>query len=261
MDRGVANGAQSIDRAVSIWRQVGRRGNAGVTLAELVAHTGLVKPTVRRILLALMRAGLVEQDDRTRRYYPGADTYVMGMLAAPRFGLSRIVQPALIRLARATGDSSFLTVPRGNHAICLHREEGSYPVRTHALQAGDEHPLGIGAGSLAILAAMPDHDRVIEEIGPLLTGIYAAYSPQILRDCVARAREQGYALNPGYIIANSWGIGVPIRHPLGHIAGAISIAAIDQRLQPERQRELAALIRAEAAHAEQQLNVLFTGET
>src|SRR3954454_10661451 len=37
-------------------------------LTDLVAASGLAKPTVRRILLALVRAGLVDQDEETRRY-------------------------------------------------------------------------------------------------------------------------------------------------------------------------------------------------
>ena len=53
-------------------------------------------------------------------------------------------------------DSSFLSVRRDNYAVCLYREEGTYPVRTHALQAGLQHPLGVGAGSLAMLSALPD---------------------------------------------------------------------------------------------------------
>lgn len=259
MEREVEQGAQSIGRAIAVWRRIGRAPAQGVSLAELAAETGLAKPTLRRILVALIREGLVEQDDGSRRYYPGAETYVTGMLAAPRFGLMRIARPALIRLAQRSGDTCFLTVQRGLHAVCLLREEGGYPVRTHALQPGDEHPLGIGAGALAILAALPDAeiDDVLAQIAPLLAAPrYAAYSPARLREDVAAARARGWTLNPGLIVSGSWGIGVPIRHPLGHVAGALSLAAIDQRLTPDRQAEMAGLLRAEAARAEAELTEL-----
>lgn len=252
-------GTQSIGRAVAVWRRIARAAATGLSLAELAEATGLAKPTLRRMLIALIREGLVEQDEASRRYYPGAETYVSGMLAAPRFGLVRIAQPALIRLARESGDSCFLTVRRGLHGVCLLREEGAYPIRTHALQPGDEHPLGIGAGALAILAALPDDevDEVLDQLGPLLAAPrYHAYSPALLREDILLARGQGHAFNPGRIVAGSWGIGVPIRHPLGHIAGALSLAAIDQRLSLERRRDMAVLLQAEARRAEQELEHL-----
>ncbi len=264
METPIEQGTQSIGRAVAVWRRIGQAAQSGLSLGELAAATGLAKPTVRRMLVALIREGLIEQDSDSRRYFPGPETYVAGMLAAPRFGLMRIAQPALIRLARASGDTCFLTARRGLYAVCLLREEGSYPVRTHALQPGDEHPLGIGAGSLAILAALPDDeiDAVLPQLVPLLAAPrYAAHDASMLRQAVAQARQRGFALNPGLVVAGSWGIGVAIRHPMGHIAGALSLAAIDQRLTPDRQAEMAALLRAEAARAETDLNDLLARKT
>ena len=257
MESIIEQGTQSIGRAVAVWRRIGRATETGLSLADLADATSLAKPTLRRILVALIREGLVEQDLATRRYFPGPETYVTGMLAAPRFGLLRIAQPALIRVAR-------LTVRRGLHAVCLLREEGSYPVRTHALQPGDEHPLGIGAGSLAILAGLPDDEigGLLDDLAPLLSAPrYDAYDPQVLRTAIANARTHGYALNPGLIVAGSWGVGVPIRHPLGTIAGALSLAAIDQRLTPPRQAEMAALLRAEASRIETELTHLLGRKT
>lgn len=259
MEAEIGQGTQSIGRAIAVWRRIARATNGGLSLADLAGGTGLAKPTLRRILVALIREGLVEQDPASRHYFPGPETYVTGLLAAPRFGLIRVVGPSLTRLAQASGDTCFLTVRRGLHAVCLLREEGSYPVRTHALQPGDEHPLGIGAGALAILAAMPDAeiDEALEQLAPLLAAPrYAAYSVARLRDDVGAARSRGWALNPGLIVAGSWGIGVPIRHPLGHVAGALSLAAIDQRLTDERQAAMAALLRAEAERAETELEHL-----
>lgn len=121
-----------------------------MTLSAVVEKSGLNKPTVRRLLLALIRAGLLEQDDRDRRYYIGEEAYVLGTLASGRHGLLRLSTESLHRLAQKTSDSCFLSVRRGASSVCLHREEGSFPIRTHALQAGSVHPLGVGAGSLAM---------------------------------------------------------------------------------------------------------------
>ena len=77
---------------------------------------------------------------------------------------------------------------------------------------------------------------------------YGKYSR--IRTDIALARAQGFALNPGRIVTNSWGIGVAVRYPDGRIAGALSIAAIESRMQPPRQEELAALLRQEARQVE-----------
>lgn len=245
-------GARAVDRALSLLSMVGRHAERGVALSTIVNESGLNKPTARRLLLALIRAGLVEQDEETRRYYLGEEAYVLGSLSSRRFGLLQMAQDGLARLSRRTADSSFLSVRRDTFALCLYREEGTWPVRTHALQAGFEHPLGIGAGSLAMLAALCDEEveNVIAANAGLIAANYPGITPESLRRDVALTRANGYALNPGLILPNSWGIGVAIRNPDGTLAGALSIAAIDSRMRPERQPELAELLRDEAKRIE-----------
>lgn len=241
-------GTQSIERAVALLMLVGRAGAEGARLADLVASSGLSKPTVRRVLLALVRAGLVDQDEATRRYHVGPEAYVLGTLAAPRFGIHALALDGLSRIARQSGDCAFLSVPRGTFSVCLHREEGTWPIRTHVLQAGDRHPLGIGAGGLAILAALPESEaaRIVEANAAALAG-YPGYSPDLLRRAMGDTRTRGYALNPGLYVAGSWGIGVPVIGPDGRPLAALSLAAIESRLGAERQKELVPLLQREAA--------------
>ena len=246
------SGSQSVDRALRLLALVGRESASGLPLSEIVAESGLNKPTVRRLLLALMRAGLVEQEARTRRYHLGEEAFVLGLLSGQRHGLLDLAMESLHRLSDTTQDTCFFSIRRDRFAICLHREEGTWPVRTHALQAGDQHPLGVGAGSLAMLALMPDTESaaMIEANRAVLAARYPAYSPAQLITDISLARAQGFALNPGRIVTNSWGIGVGVRYPDGRIAGALSIAAIESRMQSQRQEELATLLRQEARQVE-----------
>jgi len=252
-------GSQSVDRALTLLSMVGRHADRGVSLSRIVEQSGLNKPTCRRLLLALMRAGLVEQDEESRRYYLGQESYVLGSLASRRFGLLQLSMESLLRLSRSTEDSSFLSVRRDTFAVCLHREEGTYPVRTHALQAGFEHPLGVGAGSLAMLAALPDDE--VEATLAANALVLAEQFPMLpadrIRADVAETRAKGYALNPGRIFANSWGIGVALKTPEGHLAGALSIAAIDSRMQEKRQQELAGYLLQEARLVEARIAQMF----
>ncbi len=256
------SGSQSVDRALGLLSLIGREPADGLPLGEIVSGSGLNKPTARRLLLALMRAGLVEQEPQTRRYCLGEQAFVLGVLAARRHGLLEIAMDGLRRLSAETQDTSFLTVRRENYAICLHREEGTYPVRTHALQAGDQHPLGVGAGSLAMLAALPDDDvdRVIAANEAVLMARYPGFAPEALRADIAATRARGGSLNPGRLVASSWGVGRAFRYPDGRIAGALSIAAIDSRMLPPRQAELSLLLAREAERLEALLKQMFVSK-
>jgi len=259
LSTGDLSGSQSVDRALRLLALVGREAERGAQLSDIVEESGLNKPTARRLLLALMRAGLVEQEARTRRYYLGEEAYVLGTLASRRHGLLELSMESLRSLSDITMDTSFLSVRRGNYAVCLHREEGTYPVRTHALQAGNQHPLGIGAGSLAMLAALGDDEveRVLAANRNVLDTQYAYYPVEQIREDVAQTRRQGYALNPGRIVAGSWGVGTAIMFPDGRIAGAFSIAAIDSRMSAERQPELVRHLKAEVERVEGKLQKMF----
>ncbi len=257
--RNDATGSQSVDRALALLSTVGRHAERGMTLSDAVEESGLNKPTCRRLLLALIRAGMVEQDTETRRYYLGEEAYVLGSLSSRRFGLLQLSMESLLRLSKKTQDSTFLSVRRDVWSVCLYREEGTYPVRTHALQAGFEHPLGVGAGSLAMLAVLPDDEieAILAANAAVLADKYPMLPPERIRLDVALTRQKGYALNPGRIFANSWGIGVALLTPDGGVAGALSIAAIDSRMQDARQVELAADLMQEARLVEGKLAQMF----
>lgn len=256
-DPAPGSGAQSVERALSLLSLVAGAGAGGATLAAVVRASGLNKPTVRRQLIALIRAGMIEQD-AARRYHLGQAVYVLGTLAARRHGLLEMAAESLRRIAEDCGDTAFVSARHGDWALCLHRQEGGHPVRTHALQTGNQNPLGVGAGSLAMLAALPEAEReaILRRIGPALAD-YPGYGPEVIRADIAATRAAGYALNPGRVHPSSWGIGVALRFPDGGLAGALSIAAVDSRMREDRQRELAALLHREAAVVEDRMRRMF----
>lgn len=240
-------GAQAVDRALALLAAVGGSGPQGAALATLALATGVPKPTARRLLISLIGAHLVEQDAASR-YHLGAGAFLLGLRAGRRHDLLEQAADCVARLARASGDSAFLLVPQGDEALCLMRQEGTYPIRTHALLAGDRNPLGVGAGGLALLAALPEPEAAatLDRLGPALAARMGEAAAEVPGD-VARARRLGHAVNPGRVVAGSWGIGVAVRWPDGRPAAALSIAAVDNRLGPARQEELAALLHDEAA--------------
>ena len=64
-------------------------------------------------------------------------------------------------------------------------------------------------------------------------------------------------MNPGLVLKNSWAVGVALHQPGGRVVGALSIAAIDSRMDPARQSELGAALKREAARIETRLAKAF----
>jgi acyl-coenzyme A synthetase/AMP-(fatty) acid ligase len=134
-----ATGTQSLERAVTLLREVASHGNRGARLTDLVADSGLSKATVRRLLAALIRESLLEQDESTRRYYLGADTFVLGTIAAARFGTHNLGANAVARLsalshAKYVGD----TIPLAALLCDRHKssEQGSAVALIYESAAG-----------------------------------------------------------------------------------------------------------------------------
>ena len=147
---------QSIERAAAVLRALAANGGNGNRLTDVARAVGLSKATTSRILGALVSEGFVEQDSESGLYFVGFTLFSIGNAAAERFGLASAAQPALKRLAERTGDTVYLSIRSGEEAVCIDRVEGAFPIKTLTLNVGDRRPLGVGAGSLALLAFGPD---------------------------------------------------------------------------------------------------------
>jgi DNA-binding IclR family transcriptional regulator len=115
-------------------RRVAEAGLHGVRLTDLVNATGLKQPTVSHLIGALMREGLIEQDSESRRFYLGVEAFALGAIASARFGIHKLALDALLQLTATTEDSAFLSIRRDTVSICLHREDGAFPIRTQVLK-------------------------------------------------------------------------------------------------------------------------------
>lgn len=221
---------------------------AGVSLADLARVTDLPKGTLHRLLGALTEAGYVERDARAGSYRLGLQAQVLGDLAGRRPDpVQTASADSLIRLAELSEDTTFLTMRQGSYGICVRREEGRGPIRNNAMGVGDRHPLGVGAGSLAILAALEDDEitMILDRNADVLERHYPLMTAETLQGIARRSREDGYALNEGLAAPGSWAIGVAVQDTHGCPVAAVSIASIEARLVGRRRDEL-----VEALHRE-----------
>ena len=245
---------KTVDRVASILRIVATHGPQGAGVTQISDATGLSKGTVHRLLGALTSVGFVYQQLPARRYRLGAGAIALGGSALHDHAAA-IMQPALARLARATGDTVFASVREGPAAICVARAVGDFPVRTLTLDIGDRRPLGVGAGSLALFAALSNEAIacVLKQNARWLED-YRSFDVKELKALVDRTRRAGYSLNEGRIVPAMNAIGVVVRDSRAEPFASLSIAAIKDRMGKDRVRELLRLLREEARALESSLS-------
>jgi DNA-binding IclR family transcriptional regulator len=219
-------GTQSIERALTLLREIAAHNRGGSRLLDLATRTALQRPTVHRMLKCLASENMVQQDPDTHRYFLGPMVFELGLTAAPRYNLREICHPALTRIAEATGDTVFLT----------HRS-----------------PLGVGTGSLAILSALPEEEiqRVVNANSGRLPE-YGLNTGSLIAQ-VKRSQKLGYALREVTGLAGVRSVGQTLRNQSGTAFAALSVSTITSRMSEKRATEVAQLLKTESRQIERQL--------
>lgn len=236
-------GAQSIQRAISLLRAVARHNEKGAALSKIAAEAGLHVATAHRMLSALVQEGLVTQDPISKLYYLGIELFLLGG-AAQQFTIRNQLRSALERIAGETGDTVFLLIRSGNDVLCIDRVEGKFPIRTIMIDIGARRPLGIGAGSLALIAFLPDDQ--FQAILSANASRYAQYqnlTAEDIRKLAAISRKQGYVVSEGLFHEGVTSLGVPIFNRQKKVIAAITVSSISQRMDGKRCQEIVQMVR------------------
>ncbi len=241
-------GAQVVARVGAVLRVLGASAGAPVPTSRVAELAGLTRPTAHRLLAALAGEGLVDRD-AAGGWVLGPEAYILGAVAAERYDVTALAADAVREIARATGECAFLSARRGDETVCLLREEGSFPLRSHVLYEGIRFPLGVASAGLAILAMLPDAEReAYLARADLVPAWGPAHAAEPLRARLAAARATGYVVNPGLIVEGSWGMAAAVFDAAGRPAWALSATGVESRFGPDRRGEIGRVL-LEQAHA------------
>lgn len=227
--RSSGTSVSSVERAMRVLRVMSEGANARLT--DIAAAADLDKATALRLLEMMVRDGFVTRDALTKQFNLGPELMVLGAAALRRFDPRPIVRPSLMRLVGQFEDSAVVSIPSGIESLCIDVEEGTYPIRANYLRVGSRRPLGVGAGSLALLAWLPQAER--EAAIDILLGQLQRYpriTAELLHERIDQARTRGYAVLLDVVVERMGGIAVPILDPHGRPVAAISIAALNDRI-------------------------------
>ncbi|WHS58563.1 IclR family transcriptional regulator [Pseudomonas sp. G2-4] len=241
-------GVGAVSRLFAVLRSLGDTVEGGERVTQLAQRIGLSQPTTHRLLRSLMDEGMVEQDARSKRYRLSLDFFALAARAGNTGNLRDLARPAMLRLSASLGDSLFLLARSGFDAICLDRSEGPFPIRTFTGDIGGRVALGVGQGSLAILAFLPEEERdtVIQYNLPRLKDFHL-YDEVFLRSEVENVRTLGYAGRNTGVLQGMAGVAVPILDREGRAMAALSVATVSDRLGPDRLPTVVEMLKREAA--------------
>jgi DNA-binding IclR family transcriptional regulator len=218
----VASGTQVLDRAVLILDAVA--GSGPCSLADLVAATGLPRPTAHRLAVALEHHGLLARDG-DGRFVLGGRLAGWGARAGRR--LADAARPVLADLVAATGESAQLYVREGDSRVCVAVHDRPSGLRD-SVPLGAVMPLDRGSGGKVLLAWADDASAF-------------AVPPARL----VAVRKRGWVETVGEREAGVASVSAPVRAVDGEVIAAISVSGPIERLGKHPGRRLAtAVVRA-----------------
>lgn len=244
-DRG--GGVQVVGRAIDILLAVAELQRTGASMPAINDAVGLNRSTCSRLVRYLAKRDLLEYDEPSRTYAIGKLAFELGLAARTGGGLVATWQPRLDRIRAQTGMTVYLVARSEFDVVCMAVAEATSVVRAVPLVLGQRLPLGIGAGSLAILASCSDEEvaAVMEKNCDKFRD-YAGrrVEPDLIWRRVRRARERGYAESSDTVASGVCGLGLAVP-PKSHLPQlAVSVSSLVSEFAGRDRDEIAGVIRA-----------------
>jgi len=229
---------RSVARAVAILQAFDEaRIELGVT--ELGQLTGIDKSTVYRLLNELQKAGLIEQNPATSKYYLGFGLVRLAGLALHRLELTHIARPYLRELASLFQETVNLSILTDSNEIINIDGITSPRMVRNVGWIGREMPIHAVSGGKVMMAYMSD-ERVDQILARELERFteHTITDPARLREELEQIRQVGYGIAEEELEAGLSAAAAPIRSYEGQVAAIISVSGPAFRLPQERLIEL-----------------------
>lgn len=239
--------SSSIQRAFAVLRALADAPSGGGRVTHVAKAAGLTQATTHRLLQSLVAERVVEQDPASKLYRLSLEFFALAARAGNTMDLRSLCRPSLLRLCASLGDTIFLLVRSGFDAMCLDRSEGPFPIRSFTGDIGGRIPLGIGQGSMAILAFLPEAEReeVIRYNLPRVRDM-GVLDEVHLRTEIDKVRACGYAAHNTGLLEGMAGVAVPLLDGEGRAVAALSVGTISARLSADRLPTVVSLLKREA---------------
>ena len=241
-DRGPAHGTTAVDRGADLLVRV-LESEEPVALSELASAAGLPKSTASRLVTALERRGLIEQDGERGRLRPGPAILRVAERSMLERNIVELAKPALDALADATGETINLAVP-GLEGV------------EHIAQVDSRHFLGAGQWlGRAVDYEHSANGKVFTAFGRAPADAAAATDGEL-----QAVRRTDVATSIDELETGLAAMAAPVRGARGEVIAALSISGPTLRMTPARIEELSPILTSEARTLSRRLGHRDEGE-
>jgi IclR family transcriptional regulator, acetate operon repressor len=224
-DPPAAKPLATVEKAIDVLFHLHREpGPLGVT--AIGRALGLPKSSTHRLLQALGRRSLVEQDERGR-YRPGVGLLALGLGALDREPVVVVARRVLEEEVQDLGETFFLVSARAGEIVVLDKAEGTGMLRA-APRVGSKVPVHATAVGKLYLAHAPESVRSSSHELAQFTGRTHTDREQLARD-VAEARERGWAENDEEWVEGLHVVAAPVL-TAGRLVAALAVAVPASRM-------------------------------
>jgi DNA-binding IclR family transcriptional regulator len=223
----------AVDRSADLLLRV-LESEEPVALTDLASASGIPKSTASRLLGALERRGLVEQDGRRGRLRPGPAILRVAERGMLERNVVELAGDSLDALSEASGETINLAVPARAGV-------------EHVAQIESTHFLGAGQWlGRAVEYHCSANGKVFLAFGraPLPKPPLRSYTEHTLSDPerlnaeLEWVRRDGFASAVDELELGLAAVATPVRGERGDVVAALSISGPTLRMTPERIREL-----------------------
>ncbi|MFB5085986.1 IclR family transcriptional regulator [Psychrobacillus sp. PGGUH221] len=221
---------QSIIRAMTVAQVLATHTTEkGMTISELSKECELPLSTMHRLLQAMIKQGLIEQDEQSKMYRLGIVWLEYGLKVYDSFDYVSKIRPEIEWLSKEVEESVYLSKPLGTEAMIVERiDSENNPIRIYD-QLGLRIPMNIGAANKSMLAAMP-----AAQTESILSQLLPTDKVNEMLITLEQIKKQGYATSHSERTEGTSSIAVSIKDSFGQVIGAISIGVVSFNLTEER---------------------------
>jgi IclR family KDG regulon transcriptional repressor len=217
--------SKSLQKAMRILIHLGERGPE-ISLTQLSSSLALNRSTVYRLLSAMQKFHLIEQNPLNEKYSLGLKFHELGARALHTRSLQSEARPFLVTLAQRSGESVSLAVPGAGGIICLDRIDSPSSIITVRTLIGERFPAHCTAAAKAILAWLPEREayNILFRNGMKLYTPLTIPSLRELKPVLDLTRRQGYATDHEELEKGLSGIAAPVLYKKSRVIAALGMA-------------------------------------
>lgn len=218
----------------------------GVT--EIASAMSLNKTTVYRLLNAMAKFNLVEQNTENDRYRLGLKLHELGLKALESRTLHRDAHRFLVEMSQRSHETVSLAMHTPGGVICLDRVNSPHTMISMRTEIGARFPAHCTAVGKAVLAYLSNEeiDAIVRTNGLQRFTPFTLTRIGELQSNLRQIRQRGYALDNQELERGLSGVAAPVRATQNRVVGAVGMAGPTLRFRGYELREKLALVRQAA---------------